>query len=127
MRTIKFRGKNISTGEWRYGCLVRYSDHSCYIFGDYVDKNEVWEVLTETVGQFTGLLDKNGNEIYEGDVLYYPMQGKRVVYYPFNERVASYGLREISTGMCSTLQDSHRVYEIIGNLYQNPELLEGVK
>ena len=74
--------------------------------------------------EYTGLKDVNGTEIFEGDILYHKLQGKRVVYYPFNEHVASYGLREISNGFCSTLQDSHRVYELIGNIHENPELLE---
>ena len=74
--------------------------------------------------QYTGLKDINGVEIYEGDVLFHPLQGRRKVYYPYSERVASYGLRNIDNGFGSTLQDSHDVWEVIGNIYENPELLE---
>ena len=74
--------------------------------------------------QYTGLKDVNGVEVYEGDVLFHPMQGRRKVYYPYSERVASYGLRNIDNGFGSTLQDSHSVWEVIGNVYENPELLE---
>ena len=74
--------------------------------------------------QYTGLKDRKGVEIYEGDVLFHPLQGRRKVYYPYSERVASYGLRDIDNGFGSTLQDSHAVWEIIGNIYENPELLE---
>ena len=74
--------------------------------------------------QYTGLKDKKGVEIYEGDILFHPLQGRRKVYYPYSERVASYGLRDIDNGFGSTLQDSHAVWEIIGNIYENPELLE---
>ena len=74
--------------------------------------------------QYTGLKDKKGVEIYEGDVLFHPLQGRRKVYYPYSERVASYGLRNIDNGFGSTLQDSHAVWEVIGNIYENPELLE---
>ena len=74
--------------------------------------------------QYTGMKDVNGVEIYEGDVLFHPLQGRRKVYYPYSERVASYGLRDIDNGFGSTLQDSHAVWEVIGNIYENKELLE---
>ena len=76
------------------------------------------------VMQYTGMKDVNGVEIYEGDVLFHPLQGRRKVYYPYSERVASYGLRDIDNGFGSTLQDSHAVWEVIGNVYENKELSE---
>ena len=117
MREILFRGWDEKNKEMVDNINLLFSNHLNDCFEEY-------EECGLKIMQYTGLKDRNGKEIYEGDVLDHPMQGKRVVYYPFNERVASYGLREISTGMCSTLQDSHRVYEIIGNIYENPELLK---
>ena len=85
----------------------------------YFENQNDWELM-----QYTGLKDKNGVEIYEGDILFHPLQGRRKVFYPYSETVASYGLRDIDNGFGSTLQDSHAIWEVIGNIYENKELLE---
>ena len=126
MRNIKFRAwdkvvkdmvpiKTIDFGKDGAECAVDF----CDINGDLTGKNPEWVLM-----QSTGMKDKNGVEIYEGDVLFHPLQGRRKVFYPYSETVASYGLRNIDNGFGSTLQDSHAVWEVIGNIYENPELLE---
>ena len=119
MRTIKFRGKGRRTGNWFYGNLFIDMYGRTYIFSLEVGG---LEVDPETVGQFTGLYDCDGKEIFEGDILDFNGLTVEVRFvrgvFAF---LANGDLDEELCGDCRT----DLFAKVIGNVYENPDILKG--
>lgn len=134
-RQIKFRGKNIHTGQWLYG-NYHCEGKTHYItkpdqFRDYAPMQFI--VDEKTVGQFTGLLDKNGEEIFEGDIvnLYFNYRGKNKRKTPKVEQgVIGWSLCGLRIKIMDypgapwnhMLIQYGKQIEVIGNIHYNPEL-----
>ena len=135
MRDILFRGKRVDNGEWVYGsfipalCELLYGDKPYGFikpFGKTRKERLMVEVDRKTVGQYTGLTDKNGTKIFEGDILSAHLDDG----YPENETMLEvvwhnngwYGKNgkffdDFDNGF-------EKYFEVIGNIHDNPELLK---
>lgn len=141
-REIRFRGKHIDSGEWLIGDLVQ--DH----FGDgstktyHIYPKDAWnspdcyEVDPSTVGQYTGLKDKNRNEIFEGDIINWLMHrtdrtgyiAEGYVEFRTNEHafvvINMFTTRDGRENV-RNLSHCRKDLKVVGNIHDNPELLEG--
>lgn len=120
MREILFRGKRTDNGDWHEGedvmrntirgkvCLAKIGD-------DWIS------VDPKTVGQYTGLKDKNGKKIFEGDIVCHDFGekqiGKQYAIVKWSEKYASFQLNPIDDWMFCNLSD----VKVVGNIYDNPE------
>ena len=120
MREILFRGKRVDNGEWIKGFYAENGHGSsniqpkCKFFG--------YLVKPETVGQYTGLLDKNGNKIFEGDIL--ESDSERFVV-DWDDEFSGFYLTDVNprhqgVAMFANVADDGY---IIGNVHDNPEML----
>jgi uncharacterized phage protein (TIGR01671 family) len=125
MREIKFRGKRIDNGDWVYGAYLWETSGICAQIGEYDEEGAFWEwheVDPETVGEYTGLPDKNGKEIYEHGLT---MLGTTTLEVYWNSHRSEFALREFGTNdYYGALGDFRHDIEIIGNIHDNPELLK---
>jgi hypothetical protein len=123
MREILFRGK--FGNEWKYGFLS-IEPKGLVIKEPYKNESSnVWHIDADTVGQYTGLTDKNGTKIFEGDIVKYGDTVHNVVFEQRNG-TAYFGLvySTLETLSFGYYQDLKQI-EVIGNIYDNPELLKG--
>ena len=84
MRQILFQGKTVKTGEWLQGCLTYYIDPEFHAFIEDPITMEKLEVIRASIGEFTGITDKHGKKIFEGDVITtedHPIKGSYIVEY----------------------------------------------
>ena len=137
MRTIKFRGKSLFRGEWRVGSLITCANGRVFIVEayEYVSDDSMlyWEVDPATVGQFTGLTDKDGKKIYEGDILKIFYNGKSKIFGVVKYRDTYFFIDDdFERGQDNFIPSKTPMYymfikyefEVVGNIHDNPELLK---
>lgn len=135
-REIKFRGKRIDNGEWVYGWYIQYEHMG--VIKHYIVTNwaqiyvNSYEVDPETVGQYMGRQDQKGKEICKGDVIEYPYvytgrNLKFTAYVDWSDELLCYCLRNMDGTWKSEAHayDFENNSEVIGNRWDNPDLLEG--
>lgn len=124
-REILFRGKSVRTNEWVYGDLKQISNKFGLdldaIIHDYIDD----EVYKKTIGQYTGLADKKGIKIFEGDILKNNITDSKCIVNFYDTRfMLNYPDRLEEVEMHCFLHRIPTMFEIIGNIYDNPELIK---
>lgn len=137
MREILFKAKSIQTGEWiegipiktHLGLFISFEEnpHYCSQYG-YMEIDDILIVDEKTLCQFTGLCDKNGNKIWENDILmahldeYYP---EDVTYETVEWGVAGWVTHEADSTDREYLDEfDTEHFEVVGNVFDNPELLQ---
>lgn len=161
MREILFRGKRVDNGEWEYGAYIKATRHwhkhgihedwicsSVIQNGGYLNLAGRYPVKAKTVGQYTGRTDKNGEKVFEGDIVRlerteWVFEGSSIGYRTEQSVIACDNLGMI--GLVLEEHDGHPVrsdffpvceltdrvqnwsFEVIGNIHDNPELLDGLK
>ena len=135
MREILFRGKCTREDRWVFGVTVPGFRDELITSAEWFDDDDDYglevdrcSVCPETIGQYTGLTDKNGTKIFEGDIvklrlLAAKMEWKGVCEY----RSGAFGLAWHYAGerYCTFAGTCNAEYEVLGNIHDNPELMEG--
>lgn len=135
MREILFRGKDSITKRWVYGALVQQQDdllkekafiisYSNYQFGDFSEA-VMHEVDPETVGQYTNFIDKNGKKMFEGDIvsIYNSKAFLFAVAWNDNHYILKCTTNGVSDNILNVIESPEDV-EVVGNIYDNPELIK---
>ena len=128
MREILFRGKRIEDKEWVYGTYMAHDRDGHTIFNQNLGGGTLqgFEVIPETVGQYAELKDKNGVKIFEGDVMHWDSHWGWYVGYENGafRRIPLNDIQRINWRHHTLQQEGLDTWEIIGNIYDNPELME---
>ena len=131
MREILFRGKRLDNGEWVQGYLFCIWGKAYICWGTINDVPDMKEVDPETVCQYIGLTDRHGRKIFEGDIIRHTNEIIRI------EEVVEIKYNELYAGFCMILKSEMGLQylsinkviasscEVIGNTFDNPELLDG--
>ncbi len=138
---ILFRGKRVDNGEWEQGAFepdalemlrgVEGMDGFIKRYNPEIRKTETFEVVRETVGLYTGLKDRNGTKIFEGDIVKSKKYGKIVGHSNVND----YDVFAVTYEPCmfrlinktrgfNLADDGYSKFEVIGNIHDNPDLLK---
>ena len=132
MREILFRGKRTDNGTWTYGYLFCIWERTYLCWGTTNDVPNMKEVIPETVGQYTGLTDKNGKRIFEGDICKFKrFNDVHIGKVVFNVTTASFVMWYQSIVGAYGEKATHKMLlsvcdniEVIGNIHDNPEILK---
>lgn len=122
MREILFKGKRVYNGEWITSNSIMQTNYS----GTFLWYEGCWrEVISETVGQYTGLPDKNGKKIFEGDIIICDTSMYRHVTgtVKYSENASCYYIKALNSSNDYMFNCDNIL--IIGNIHDNPELSEG--
>lgn len=142
MKEVLFRGKTVSEsecfddGEWMEGFYTCFNGEEHRIYTGYAETDcgdyypDWFNVVPETVGQYTGLVDKNDKKIFEGDIVIVSQAKKEIAVVKYDERVAAFYFEWTQVDKCNFMLDFYlrygkfytNIFEVIGNVYDTPEL-----
>ena len=125
MREILFRGKRTDNGEWIEGDIHKNTEFSKAHIHPSGERVMSFEIIPETVGQYTGLTDKNGKKIFEGDLIRSTETGETAIVQWFSEHSAFMIWCKTSNQVGFLYECEKSIIEVIGNIHDNPELIGG--